>query len=99
VCGCTEARHIFDGIGPGNRAEAPTGTRGERPTFNVEGIETIARAAKHRPPGRGGTEGLPESIGDIEDSRVSGRKAITENNRIVECRVNTRVPSVVKGHD
>jgi hypothetical protein len=48
--------------------------------------------------GSSATEGLPESIGDIEETRVNGRKAIVENNRIVEYRMNTRITSVVKGH-
>jgi len=38
------------------------------------------------------------TIGDIEETWVHGRKATVENNRIVEYRVNARIPSVVKRH-
>jgi dodecin len=39
-----------------------------------------------------------ETIDNIEEIWVSGQKAIVENNKIVEYRVNTKISFVVKGN-
>jgi hypothetical protein len=44
-------------------------------------------------------EEASKTIDGIKEIWVSGFKAIVENNRIVEYRVNAKVTFVVKGHE